>query len=355
MNLSDESIPENIGGYDVRAKINRVGPIVWTDAQRRADGARITSFESPETSALPPELTAHQTNLLGLGAIAAVLEEFILPELRQRLGQAISLDQVMSSPELVRKAFVIIPPEGGPVIYLDGEADRVEVPHGNGFARLSRDGYRWRLEAGWLPQFPDHVRLGVDRAVDALATAILQGDEQKATDLARLWFPATWESNPLPVQSQLRNEVYVLLFGIWNRAHQHFSPDSSPLDTVSHGFPAAVSQLQHDYSLEAIKAEASELEPRERLRLQDKLNDLELLFDKARLTDQELQVVRLELAVGYRCEHWTASDGEKFLRKGTRTYAATLNRARTKLALPAGPSSAPYAKLLHVIFGNIPK
>ena len=149
--------------------------------------------------------------------------------------------------------------------------------------------------------------------------------------------------------------MYVLLFGIWDRAHQHFSPDSSPLETVSHGFPAAVSQLQHDYTLEAIKAETSELGPRERLRLQDKLDDLERLFEKARLTAQELQVVRLELAVSYRDEHWTARDKEKFLRKGAGTYAATLHRARTKLALAARPSSAPYVKLLEVIFGNIPE
>ena len=41
MNRSDEGLPEHIGGYDVKAKVHHIGPIVWTDAQRLPDGTNL--------------------------------------------------------------------------------------------------------------------------------------------------------------------------------------------------------------------------------------------------------------------------------------------------------------------------
>ena len=35
MNRDDEGLPESIGGYDVKAKIDYLGPIVWTDTRRQ--------------------------------------------------------------------------------------------------------------------------------------------------------------------------------------------------------------------------------------------------------------------------------------------------------------------------------
>ncbi len=198
MNRPDEGSPENIGGYDVKGKINHLGPIVWTDAQRRPDGTRVTNFESTEASALPPELTAHQTNRLALGGTAEVLEEFILPELRQRLGHAISVDQVLSSPELVRQALIIIPPQGAPIVHLNEEADEAEIPPYYAWIRLERERYTWRVQADWLPQFPEPVIERVRVAVAQLAEAIIKGDEEKARNLARLSFPGIWGDSSKP-------------------------------------------------------------------------------------------------------------------------------------------------------------
>ena len=58
---------------------------MWADAQRCPDGTRSPNTEWTEVSALPPELTRRQANLLGLEVIAGVLEESIPLELRLHL------------------------------------------------------------------------------------------------------------------------------------------------------------------------------------------------------------------------------------------------------------------------------
>jgi hypothetical protein len=63
---SDEGLPGNIIGCHVRAKTNHLGPVVWADAQRCPDGTRSLNTKWTEVSALPPELTTRQTNLLAL-------------------------------------------------------------------------------------------------------------------------------------------------------------------------------------------------------------------------------------------------------------------------------------------------
>ena len=213
MNGSEEGLPEHIGGYDVKAEVHHIGPIVWTDAQRRLNGMRITDFESTEVSALPPELTAHRTNRLALGVVAGVLEEFILTELRQRSGQAVSLDQVLSSSELVGQALIVIPPQGAPIVHLNEEADEAEIPPYYAWIRLERERYTWRVQADWLPQFPEPVIERVRVAVAQLAEAIIKGDEEKARNLARLSFPGIWGDSSKPLREEMHKEIYVLLFG----------------------------------------------------------------------------------------------------------------------------------------------
>jgi hypothetical protein len=81
MDHSDEGLPGNISGSYVRAKIDHLWPVAWANAQRCPDGTRSPNTEWTEVSALPPELTTRQTNLLALEVIAGVLEESVLLEL----------------------------------------------------------------------------------------------------------------------------------------------------------------------------------------------------------------------------------------------------------------------------------
>lgn len=349
-NRPDQDPPENIGGYDVRGKIDYLGPIVWHETQRRPDGTRVTNFESAEVSALPPELTAHQTHVLSSGLIAGVLVEYILPELHRRLGQAIPLDQVLSLPELITKALIIIPPQGAPIVHLNDEAALAEVPAGLAWIRVEREGYAWHLHGNWDSQFPEPVIEDVRATAAQLAEAIVNGAGERAKSWARLSFPGVWADSPKPLREEMHKEIFVLLFGIRQSILKDWRPGSDPLETVKAQFPQAVEDLRKDYSLDTIRAEAQERGTMSDIWLNESLEDMEKLFRKARLSKRELAVVRLEAALAIRNVEWPDEDKEKLHNMRQGTFKSTLHRAREKLR--GVGASNPYQRLLEAILQN---
>ena len=337
---------ENIAGYDVSGKIEYLGPIVWHDTSRLPDGTRITNFESVEVSALPPELTAHQTNVSSFGLIGGVLEEYLLPELSRRLGKNIHFAQVISSFELITEALVIIPPQGAPIVHLVEEAAQAEIPADHAWIRLQRERYTWHLHGNWLPQFPKPVIDDVRASAGQLAEAIINADEEKAKELARLSFPTAWKDSPKSLRDDMHKEIFVLLFNL----SQSLSPGSDPLETVKAQYPKAVKDLGRDYSLEVIKAEAEERGNKSNAEFVDLLADMELLFRRARLSDRQLTVVRLEAALEIRGVSWFDEDKEKLLNMRPGTFRDALYSARVKIRGVRERQVYPYKHLLEVIF-----
>jgi len=352
MNVPDEGTASQIGRYDVKGQVHLLGPIVWTPVAEDAEGVRRTDFEGAEPTALPQELTGHQTNLLVMGVLTGVLEEYVVPELRKQLKLPTSLKQVLSSPELLQQALVIISPQGGHIVHMNEEAAQAEIPPGHGWVRVKREGFVWQVEADWLPQFPKPIIEEVSAVVMQLAEAIVKGDEEKAKDLARLWFPGLWDEQPRSLREQMDREVFVLLLGVRKRVLKDMSSRINPLEAIAMQFPQAMEALRRDYSLETIKAEAEERRGMSGIWLKETLADMERLFARSRLSDLELRIVRLEAALSERNEHWPSEDKEKFLRMRQGTFRAVLHRARTKLRVAARGYRDPHKKLLDAIFGR---
>ena len=347
-----EPEPEEIGGYQVRTKLTGLGPIVQTKARRRPDGTRTTNFESTKTSAIPPELTQGQRNLLAVNVLARLLHNFVLPELGRRLGRPVSEQEVLSSAEEqspLTEALVMIPPEGPPTVLLNGETRSAEVPAGWGHARLQRSGYTWSGSLDWTPLFPERAKESVRSAVEDMASAILSGDEALASAVARQWFPNAWDDSPGALRDQMGKEVFVILFQILENGLQHLPSDSDPVEALFRSFPEAVESLKNDYSWESLSTEAAALDGPQGFKLAQGLDQLNHLFSVARLTRRELRVIRLEAALHYRGEGWRSEDKERYLEMRHGTYAAALHSARTKIAAASTPQRNPYRRLLEAM------
>ena len=348
----DDVESDDIGGYRVRTKLDHLGPIVWTQASQDEQGVRRTEFSGAEASALPPELSQREENLLAK-IVPSVLHDYIAPELSRRFKVQVSEHDLLSSLDWeahLREALVLLQPDGQSIVHLNEEIQGISIPDDCGSIRLSREGWQWTIKADWTPILPEEVQRDVQDAVMDLATAILQGDEHRASDLVQLWFPARWEENPASLHQEMAKEVYVLLFHIWEHKDPGSLPEPDLGTQLSSSLPAAIDELRHDYTLESIKEEAGALEFHPRVNREEFLNDVERLFARASLSKQELRVLRLEAALGVRNVQWPLEDKEKFLGMRHGTYSAAAYRARTKVS--QAKSHDPHRDLLKAIFGD---
>lgn len=338
-----------IGQYQVKAKVNRLGPIVWTPVAANATGGREANFESSDVSALPPSLTEDQQALMAAGLSGWLIHEYILPELSRRYDVSVTENEFLLGSEWqarVKRVLVVAPRVGPATVRLNEETASVDIPEDSGHFLLVRDGYQWRMEGYWRQLFPDMVREHVERAVDQLASAILSADEEKASEMARGWFPGAWENSPESLRKHMRLELFVLLFRIWDRDLNRFAPDADPLDTVFENFLDSVDALYKDYEWKSLRAEGADLSEIMRAELEKVQSKLEDLDATAALSPKELLVFRLEAALAVRDEVWPASDKAKYLGMTRGSYGATLYRARGKLE----QASQPYHRLLEAIF-----
>ena len=159
-----------------------------------------------EPAALPPEQSPQQQAVFAASLLSSLAHEYIPPELELRYGSPVSVYDFLTAPEWqsrVHRVLIVNPREGTPDVRLNEEADGVEIPSGSVHALLVREGYRWRIDVNWLPLFSDQVQVNTHRVAAELASAIISGDEQKAAEMAKLWFPGIWDDSP----DALRNEL----------------------------------------------------------------------------------------------------------------------------------------------------
>jgi hypothetical protein len=218
---------------------------------------------------------------------------------------------------------------------------------------LRRDGYRWRIKGDWLPQFPIPIQEQVHYSVLQLSEAILAGDEKRANEMARLWFPGIWEDSPGSIRRQLQNEIYALLFLIRKRAEGESSPDFGLLDAVQESLPRAVDELKGDYTLESLRAESEHRPGFAHLKFEQAVAEMDSVFSQAGLSSRELRVMRLQVVLAARGEQWPVEDKEGFLGMKPGTYGAALYRARQKLGRKdVGRIDSAHKRLLKAIFGD---
>jgi hypothetical protein len=328
---------------------------VWASTSTDQEGNRHIDFADTNVTPLPPSLDSRQQSYLVASILGSLLHDLVLPELNRRYGVSVSEWEFLTSPEWqckVRQILIIDPLSGSPTVGLNEEVAGREIPSGCGHALLLREGNQWHIQTDHLPVFPVEIQAQVRSSVVMLAEAILKGDEKSASEIARQWFPSIWEDNPPSIQKQLCNEIYVLLFRSHNPAHTASYFDVDPLDTIHQSFPKAMEDLKRDYSWESIRNESQELPGFASLSIKQSLEGMNNLFSRANLTDRELYVIRLEVALAVHGEQWSSEDKEKFLSMGQGTYKSTLYRARQKLTRRNTLQDHPLWRLLEAIFGN---
>ena len=340
----------DIDGYSVKTTVHGLGPIVYTDAVREADGSRRTDIDRGDPVVLPPELTQQQSNELGLVVLAHIAREYILPALKKR-GWPTSQHDFLTSPQVknqMERALVIVPASGPPRVVINKEVSVSSVPENCGYVLVWAEGNQWMIDADWTPVLPSPIQVRLDGRADELARAVLDGDEEKAGALARLWFPATGLNEPAAIREQLHKEIYVLLFRC-KGISEETSNGLTILSKLWEGFPNAVEQLKSDYDLDKIAKEAEEFPSGERDRFARAMEELNSTMSTHGLTDLEVRVIRLETALSVRGEKWPTSDKAQRLGMTVGSYSQRLHTARRKLS---DPSELPYRRLLNQVLDD---
>lgn len=343
-----------IGPYNVKARIDFLGPLVYTGVHTDQEGNRRTNFVSPVAVSLPGEIPPEQRSPFVGGLIGHVVDEYILPEIKRRYGLTLTEQEFVLSPEWAKNLprVLVIKPKDSPATVLFNEEAAGEHDLRNcGYFDVSRQGYKWEIKHNATHLFPHPIPQDLQECVGELARAILSGDDKAASGLARLWFPGTWEDSPNGIRRRLHLEVYVLLFRLQELAEPDSSNDAL-IDRIRDSFPEAVEDLKSDYSREPLIPGGEVYPGLAGLVPKDRLEEMEALFTQARLSQRELRVVRLEAVVRVLGENWSYEDKAQNLGMKMGNYKAALHRARgkmedSKLNLPQAHQS-----LLRAIFGG---
>jgi hypothetical protein len=331
-----------------------MGPIVWSDAYTDQEGTRHTDFARVDVAPLPPELSGRQQTEM-VGYLFILLQDFVLQEVANQFGVPVSEREFLEAPEWqsrVHKILIIKPADRPATVYFNGKVDGREIPAGCGSALLIREGYRWHIKLDWLPLFPEHIQEQVRTSVLQLSEAILAGDEKSATEMARLWFPGTWEDSPKSIRQQLHKEIFVILFHAMSQGKGGHLFNAHPLDAIPQSFHGTVEGLKADYTLESLKAESQERPGFASMRFDQAEAEMNTLFSKAKLSERELRIMRLEAVLAALGEQWSAEDKGQHLGLKPGTYGAALYRAREKLTRSDTTRAEPLQRLLKAIFSQ---
>ena len=345
-------MPPPNGKNTARSKVHFLGPIVWTTASTDAKGVRRAEMESGDPNALPPEMTEDQQDRLCDGLVGSLAHDFVLPELERRFGMRISAWDFLFAPEWqsrIRQILIIVPQSGPPSVLFNEEVAGVDVPEGSGHATLARERYKWDVHLNWTPLFPDQIQAKVVGVVRDLATAIMNGDETAAAQMARLWFPEIWNDSPNSLRTEHLKEIYVLMYPLWDRNLGTLEAGSDPLRIVYRTFPEAVAALEREYDWESIKADVEGFPEDIRRKVERFVSDIEGLFDRANFSCQQLRVLRLEAVLALRDEKWSGADKEEFMGIRRGSYAQALYEARLKLAQASNRRNDPYRRFVEAI------
>ena len=337
-----------VGEFKVRVREAALGPIVWGSAKRDSNGQRHLLDLPLEPEALPPPASESQMATLAGRIIYSVLSEHALPEMSRRVRRQVGVDTFYASPHWqkwlqgVQVAF-----HGGSGHDVCLNAEVILPPPPDGHITIIRERATWsgqpvRIIGDWLPLFAPQVQDQTRHQVQAVARDILSGSEGAAERVVDSWFPLERERSVDPIYGELSKEVFALL------SH---SARRDPTDVLFAGFRPARDALIGDYDWEKLDGAALYGSGAKARSFDDAKLEMEMLWDRARLTTRQRRIVGVECALAVRGEHWTNKHKAQYLQLATGNYEEGLSRARGKLKKEQAVDTA-FQRLVNTIFSG---
>lgn len=337
-----------VGAFKVRVHEAALGPLVWGYAKRDSNGQRHLLDLPLEPEALPAPATERQIAILYVGILCSVLSEHVLPEMSRRVGRPVDVDALFASAhwqKWLQKAQVAFHEGRAYAVRLNTEVTMPPPPDGH--LTLIRERATWRgqpvrIFGEWLPLFAPQVQDQTRHQVQAVARDILLGTDGAADKVVDSWFPLERERSVDPIYGELPKEVFALLSR---------NPRRDPTDVLFSGFRPARDALHGDYDWENLDGAALYGSGNKARSFDDAKEEMEMLWDQARLTARQRRIVGLECALSVRGEHWANKHKAQYLGLGTGNYEEGLSRARGKLKKEQAVDEA-FHRLLNTILSG---